>query len=89
MKRSFLATILVLTISLAVIYLFVKEASQVYALYQENEKTKSKVEELSIANQELKKRIGLLDHDDQYIEKTARDELGMIKEGEKIYRFEE
>jgi cell division protein FtsB len=79
----------VVAITLGVMYLFAKEASHVYALYQQNEKTKSKIEELSDKNEELKKKIELLKNDEQYIEKMAREELGMIKQSEKVYRFGE
>jgi Septum formation initiator len=89
MKQSFVVNILILTIGLTVVYLFAKEASHVYALYQENEKTKSRIEQIEKTNEELKKKIELLKNDNLYIEKMAREELGMIKQGEKIYRFEE
>jgi cell division protein FtsB len=88
MRRFLIANISVITI-LAVVYLFAREASHVYALYQENEKIKSNIEELESKNEGLRKKIELLQEDNSYIEKMARDELGMIKQSEKIYRFEE
>ncbi|HEX3036930.1 MAG TPA: septum formation initiator family protein [Thermodesulfobacteriota bacterium] len=88
MKRLLIANISVITI-LVVIYLFAREVSHVYALYQENEKIKSNIEELKSKNEELKEKIQLLKNDNLYIEKMAREELGMIKQSEKIYRFEE
>jgi cell division protein FtsB len=48
-----------------------------------------KIEELQSANEELKKKIELLKRDKLYREKVAREELRMIKEGEKIIIFEE
>lgn len=74
---------------LVVIYLFAREVSHVYALYQENEKIKSNIQELESKNEGLRKKIELLQNDSSYIEKMAREELGMIKQSEKIYRFEE
>jgi len=40
-------------------------------------------------NSEFKKKIALLQKDKRYIEKIARDELGMIGKNDVIYRFEE
>ena len=60
-----------------------------HELYQENERIKGKIEELKMSNKELEKRISTLKNDKLYIEKVAREELGMIKQGEKVYKFEE
>ncbi len=70
-------------------YLFAREGFYVHELYQENERVKSKIEELKMSNKELEKRIETLKKDKLYIEKVAREELGMIKQGEKVYKFEE
>ncbi|OPX41330.1 MAG: hypothetical protein B1H13_02630 [Desulfobacteraceae bacterium 4484_190.3] len=40
-------------------------------------------------NSMLKKKITLLRHDLRYIEKIARNELGMVKKGDIIYKFVE
>jgi cell division protein FtsB len=40
-------------------------------------------------NAELRQRIELINNDKTYMEKIIREELGMIKSGEKIYRFKE
>jgi cell division protein FtsB len=38
-------------------------------------------------NQALKTEILLLRGDSKYIEKIARDELGMVRKGDIVYRF--
>lgn len=38
-------------------------------------------------NKMLRERIYGLRHDDQYLEKIAREELGLVRPGEIIYRF--
>lgn len=43
-------------------------------------------EELSAKNDALKKEILLLRNDMRYIEKVARDELGMVKANDRVYR---
>lgn len=43
-------------------------------------------EELAVKNDALKKEILLLRNDMRYIEKVARDELGMVKSNDRVYR---
>jgi len=44
---------------------------------------------VELNNQALEKRIELIEGGDKYIDKIIREELGMIKKGEKVYRFKE
>jgi len=69
------------------VYLFAREISHVYALHTENEKIKIETKELVIKNDELRRKISFIEKDKQYVEKIIREELGMIKKGEKVYRF--
>jgi len=46
-----------------------------------------KIEELKKANQKLMEEIDRLRNDKDYIAETARKELGMVRDGEVIYRF--
>lgn len=71
------------------VYLFAREISHVYALHTENEKIKIEAKELVIKNNELKKKIQFIENDKKYKEKIIREELGMIKKGEQVYRFQE
>ena len=89
MKKSIARTTLIIILISCVTYLFAKESLHVQELYQKNERIKGKIEELKMSNKELEKRINTLKNDKLYIEKVARDELGMIKQGEKVYQFEE
>ncbi|MFQ6092357.1 MAG: septum formation initiator family protein [bacterium] len=45
------------------------------------------IEALHLRQQELKEEADLLKNDPEYIEKIAREEYGMIKRGEIIYRM--
>ena len=47
----------------------------------------NKIEDKKIENRLLEKELTLLDNDIRYITILARKNLGMIKHGEKIYRF--
>ena len=48
---------------------------------------KSQTNDITIENNELKKKILLLRNDINYIEAIARNELGMVKKGDIVYRW--
>ena len=48
---------------------------------------KLQTREITIENDELKKKILLLRSDFNYIEMIARNELGMVKKGDIVYRW--
>ncbi|MEM7008712.1 MAG: septum formation initiator family protein [Thermodesulfobacteriota bacterium] len=89
MQRTLIRVLLAVVIISLFVYLFAREITQVYALHQENEKVKLEAQKLEKANQELTRKIELIQIDDTYKEKVIRQELGMIKKGEKVYRFKE
>ncbi|MEQ9618107.1 MAG: septum formation initiator family protein [Deltaproteobacteria bacterium] len=89
MEKLIIRVVLILAVVSFLVYLFAREISHVYALHQENEKVKLEGKQLEMANEELRERIELIKTDKNYMEKVIREELGMIKTGEKIYRFKE
>jgi cell division protein FtsB len=48
---------------------------------------KSQTNDITMENNELKKKILLLRNDINYIEAIARNELGMVKKGDIVYRW--
>ncbi len=88
MSRAIARNILILTVCLLVVFIFVRELSRLYVLSEENERIRFKVSELEAENAALREKIRLLKSDKRYIEQAVRRELGMIKENEKVYRFE-
>jgi cell division protein FtsL len=82
------AIFILLCISL-VTYIFTKEITKVYSLYRQNAEIKKRIVKLKKKNEELQKQITVLNTEIPIIEKIAREELGMIKNGEKIYKFQE
>jgi len=89
MQKTLIRVVLILCMISLTGYLFVKELSHVDALNRENEKLKADSSEVELNNQALEKRIELIEGEDKYIDKIIREELGMIKKGEKVYRFKE
>lgn len=60
-----------------------------YRMDKERQEYQERIQKLEAANQELKDEIDRLRYDRDYIEETARKELGLVKENEVIYRFTE
>jgi cell division protein DivIC len=59
----------------------------VYKKDKERQEYLKKIEELKKENQKLMEEIERLSNDSDYIEKVARKELNMVRDGEVIYRF--
>jgi len=53
---------------------------------QENDKVKAASEKIKEENERLKKEIKLLQEDRKYVEKVAREELGMTRKDEIIFK---
>ena len=69
--------------------MFFNEISKVYFLKNENKRIEKKIEGLEARNSAYREEIKAMKQDKRYIEKILREELGMIKEKEKIFRFKE
>ena len=85
-KISLLSFILLCSLAL---WLAFGERGLIY-LYKKDKERQAyleKIRELKEANQKLMEEIDRLRNDNDYIIETARKELGMVREGEVIYRF--
>lgn len=60
-----------------------------YQLNQRQENLKAKTEQLEAETQELKTKIDNLSKEPALLERIAREEYGMKKEGELIYKIKE
>lgn len=76
-------------IAVVVALMFFNEISKVYFLKNENKRIEKRIEDLEAQNRAYKEEIKALKQDERYIEKILREELGMIKDKEKIFRFKE
>ena len=76
-------------IAVAVALVFFNEISKVYFLKNENKRIEKRIEDLEAQNRAYREEIKALRQDERYIEKILREELGMIKDKEKIFRFKE
>lgn len=76
-------------IAVVVALVFFNEISKVYFLKNENKRIEKRIEDLEVQNRAYREEIKSLKQDERYIEKILREELGMIKDKEKIFRFKE
>jgi len=76
-------------VAVVVALMFFNEISKVYFLKNENKRIEKKIEDLEAQNSAYREEIKALKQDERYIEKILREELGMIKDKEKIFRFKE
>ena len=56
---------------------------------QKNLEYEKKIAELQRRNEELKEEKQRLIEDPVYLERVARERMGLVREGEKVYRMEE
>ena len=70
---------------LAVIYL--PSYTKYQELKREDEKLAEHIQELEQQNDELREESRLLQTDMKYLEKVLREELGLVKPGEVVYKF--
>jgi len=72
---------------LAVFYMiFLPGFSDLQKLKEENEQHRKRIELLEEQNEELKEELKLMREDPDYIEKKAREKLGIVRKGEIIYK---
>jgi cell division protein FtsB len=77
-------------IAAALVYLFVFSKYgylRMRELQQKNAELEDRVSEVESENEKLQTEIGRLEDDMEAVERLAREELGLVKEGETIYRF--
>jgi cell division protein FtsB len=89
-KKRLLLLILISLLIFGILTCFgEKGIFQLFRLRKELVRVKGKNSNLSEENQKLKEEVKRLRSDKRYIEEIARKELGMVKEGEIIYQFED
>jgi len=91
-RRRFIAAVvavLALAALLAYVFVFSRHGYlRRHELARENERLRLELQEMRAENVRLREELSRLD-DPEAVEKLAREELGLVKEGEKVYRFVE
>ena len=74
---------------LAVIILavFLPSYTKMQALKKKNRDYAAQIEFLTKRNQQLEQEKDLLENDPAYLEKVGREKMGLIRQGEKVYKI--
>ena len=70
------------------LFAFLPSYTRVQDLKEINETYQAQIEELKLTNAHLKRERDLLENDPEYLEKIAREKMGVVKEGEVVVKFE-
>ncbi|MCD4781199.1 MAG: septum formation initiator family protein [Candidatus Omnitrophica bacterium] len=71
-----------------VFIVFIPSYTRIQDLRQKNSNYEREIVQLHDMNRELAEERRLLNDDPEYLEKIAREKMGLVKEGEIIYRIE-
>ena len=83
-KKSTIGVIALLIIFIYLSYIAVNQQKLLYAKNLELDRIEDKITEEKKLNEELTKEKEMIE-DDEYIEKIAREKLGMVKKNERVY----
>ncbi len=74
-------------IAIIIVVVFLPSYTKMQDLKQKNKEYSQEIEALVKENNLLKEENRLLEEDPEYLEKVAREKMGLIREGEVIYRI--
>ena len=72
-----------------IVVLFLPGFSKLQRLKEENNQLKKRIAFLSEYNDVLREKVKKLENDPNYVEKRAREKLGIVKKGEIVYKGSE
>lgn len=70
-----------------ILILFLPSFTLVQDQRQKNKEYARRIEELEAKNSELRREKQLLENDPVYLEKVGREKMGLVREGEMIFRL--
>ncbi len=88
MLKKIIRSSIILALIIFTTFIFSKETTHLNHIRNENEIILKRIEKLNNENDDYKEKIYSMENEKRYLEKIIREELGMIKKGEKIYRFD-
>lgn len=74
-------------VTIVVLVVFLPSYSKMQDLKQKNLEYKKQIEQLRQKAVELREEKRLLEEDPVYLEKVAREKMGLIREGEVVYKI--
>ena len=91
-QKKLLSLVVIATVSLYMLFSFIfSDLGLIKYRYMKREynRVRTDITRLQEENKNLREEVGSLKTDPDYIEALAREKLGLVKEGEIIYRFQE
>jgi cell division protein FtsB len=70
-----------------ILLVFLPSYSKLQDLKQKNQDYAQRIKDLEAKNKKLIQEKHLLETDPEYIEKVGREKMGLVRPGEKIYKF--
>ncbi len=86
MLRKILTFSIISGVLIFVISLYLPSFTQMRQLKEKNIQLAKEIEQVKLQNLELEKQALLLRTDTKYLEKVLREDLGMVKPGEVLYK---
>ena len=86
--KKIIRSTLVLVVIVFFTFIFIREISKLNHINNENRQVLDRIEKLKAENKTARDEIEVIKTDTRYVEKLIREELGMIKTTEKIYKFD-
>jgi len=87
MKRRFVLFWILILVLLLLVVLYLPSFSRYQELQMEEGRITEEIAELERKIALLEREKGLLQNDKKYLEKVIRDELGLVRPGEMIYKL--
>ena len=78
----------IFVLAFMLVLVFVPSYSRLQDKVQQNKDLNAKIRELQAKQKDLSKEKDLLENDPAYLEKVAREKMGIVKDGEVVYRIE-
>ena len=76
-------------ITFIILIVFLPSYTQMQDLKYKNKEYQAQIEKLTVERQELLEERRKLEEDPEYLEKVGRDQMGLIRKGEVVYRVVE
>ena len=73
-------------ITFVILVLFLPSYSKMQDLRQKNREYAQRIEDLEAKNKKLLQEKSMLENDPDYVEKVGREKMGLIRQGEKVYK---
>jgi len=87
MARKMLSVLLVIGAAIFLVAIYLPSYTQYQDLKRKDENLAAEIERLKTMNTDLQEEIVLLQTDVKYLEKVLREDIGLVKPGEVIYKF--